>query len=217
VRTSRSRAHGGAGGTGRRLGGSGKKDKRAHYRADADWVKPRDGGPANSFVRPLSRPRAAAGGGGGGDAGSVPGGLRDSAYETESDWDAGVFIPRDPHGPSRSAFVTEGAGVAPHRSRLARPAQSPDDDDDDDDDHALPPPRAAVAAPLTPEEKMREAAKDGRFSISAEKLGTSERSDRSDRSDRSERGSGKGGKEGRDEHKAAGGSGRTMLTRREEK
>ena len=31
-------------GTGRRLGGSGKKDKRAHYRADADWVKPRDGG-----------------------------------------------------------------------------------------------------------------------------------------------------------------------------
>ena len=209
MRTSRSRAHGGAAGTGRRLGGSAKKDKRAHYRADADWVKPRDGGPANSFVRPLSRPRAGAGGGAGGAGGdSVPGGLRDSAYETESDWDAGVFIPRDPHGPSRSAFVTEGAGVAPHRSRLARPSQGPDDDDD----RALPPPRAAVAAPLTPEEKMREAAKDGRFSISAEKLGTSERSDRSDRS---ERVSGKGGKEGRDEHKAAGGSGRTMLTRRE--
>ena len=51
----------------------------------------------------------------------MPGGMRDSAYETESDWDAGVFIPRDPHGPSRSAFVSDGTAVAPHRSRLARP------------------------------------------------------------------------------------------------
>ena len=65
---------------------------------------------------------------------------------------------------------------------------------------------------LSPEEKMRDAAKDGRFCISAEKVvGTSERSDRSDRSDRS--GKGSGGDAARDEYKAGG---RVML-RREEK
>ena len=62
---------------------------------------------------------------------------------------------------------------------------------------------------LSPEEKMRDAAKDGRFCISAEKVvGTSERSERSDWS-----GKGSGGDAARDEYKAGG---RVML-RREEK